>query len=312
MVTGAAGFIGSALCARLQGLGARVTAIVRPGSDGPAGAASRGIAIVPLDLSDRRQLDRAAAELRPDILFHLANGDHRKPAAGLEDAKASLADGPKMFVDLLGALSEAAAPPRCVVRAGSLAEYGPIAAPYREDQREEPADSHAAASMAATRFGVMLAPRLPFALVNARLALTYGPGQSSRFLIPSAIEALSQGRKVRLARPHDRRDLIHVEDVVDGLVALAGSPFQPVVNLCTGIAPTMQEVVSLIADELGVPRDRIELASTPANGGVTDLRGSPDAALAGCGWRARVGIADGIAWTVAAACAAPDRDVVAC
>jgi nucleoside-diphosphate-sugar epimerase len=311
-VTGAAGFIGTALCARLLGLGAHVTAIVRPGSDRPHGAAEGGLSVRPVDLSDRRQLESALAAIRPDFVFHLANGDHRRPVAGLADARASLLDGPTMFVNLLGALAQAAAPPQCVVRAGSLAEYGPINAPYREDQREEPTDSHAAAALAATRFGVMLAPRLPFALVNARLALTYGPGQSTRFLIPSAIEALSQGRTVQLARPHDRRDLIHVDDVIDGLVALAGNPFQPVVNLCTGIAPAMHQVIALIADELGRSRSLIEFAPTPAPGGVADLRGSPEAALAGCGWRARIGIEDGIARTVAAAGCARGTDAMAC
>lgn len=311
LVTGAAGFIGSALCARLQAMGARVTAVVRPGTVRANTALSADTAIHPLDLSDRRQLEQAVAAIQPEMVFHLANGDHRRPAKGLDDARAALVNGPKMFVDLLGALSEVAVPPRCVVRTGSLAEYGPISTPYREDQREEPADSHAAAALAATRFGVMLAPRLPFALVSARIALTYGPGQSTRFLIPKAIEALSQGLSIPLSRPHDQRDLIHVEDVVDGLVALAANPFQPVVNLCTGRAPSMLEVMSLICAELGVPRHLVRHEQTPPIGGVPDLRGSPDAALAGCGWRARISIEEGLARTVAAARGARQEEAAA-
>lgn len=312
LVTGAAGFIGTALCARLQALGAQVTAVVRPGTEPGRAGELAAVAWLPVELTDRRQLAAMVERARPEILFHLANGDHRRPAPGLADARSALADGPGILVDLLAALSEAAEPPRCVVRAASLAEYGPIPAPYREDQREEPIDSHAAAALAATRFGVMLAPRLPFALVNARLALTYGPGQSERFLVPSTIRSLLEGRPVRLERPNDRRDLIHVADVVDGLVALALTPFQPIVNLCTGIAPTMLEVVKHIAAEVGAPDHLIEVSPAGSPGGVADLRGCPDAARAGCGWQARIALEDGIARTVAAMRDGIRKEALAC
>jgi nucleoside-diphosphate-sugar epimerase len=312
LVTGAAGFIGRHLCARLLADGASVHALVRPTTDVAPLAPLSGIAVERVDLSDRAAVEALAARLEPDIVFHLASGDHRRPADGLSDARNAIAEGPALFVDLLAALAAAPRPPAALVRGASLAEYGPIATPYREDQREEPADSHAAGAMAATRFGAMLAARLPFATVSARLALIYGPGQSARFLVPSLIRRLMAGHPAHVARPTDRRDLMHVDDAVEGLIAVARKPASPVVNLCTGQGPTMRAVAEAIAAELGAPPTLLSFGPADPPGGTPTLIGAPEAAARGCGWQARIPLAEGLARTIEAERQAAAAEVLAC
>src|SRR5271169_2599373 len=66
-VTGASGFVGSALCAQLLARGHDVSALVRrPGSE------PSGTRVVAGDLDDGARLGEALAAERPDCVIHLA------------------------------------------------------------------------------------------------------------------------------------------------------------------------------------------------------------------------------------------------
>ena len=81
--------------------------------------------------------------------------------------------------------------------------------------------AYGAGVVAATHLTAALQPRLPFRISTARLALVYGPAQSTDYLIPYLIQRCLDGLPSVVRRPDDRRDLIHVDDVVDGLLRLA-------------------------------------------------------------------------------------------
>ena len=144
----------------------------------------------------------------------------------------------------------------------------------------------------------MLRGRVPFALVTARLALTYGAGQSERFLLPVLIERCLAGEPLMIARPYDRRDLMHVDDAVAGLLRLAARPLAPVVNLATGIAPTMVEVAARVCALTGAHPQLIDVGPRNPPGGILDFRGSGALARRLLDWVPEVALDDGLARTV--------------
>lgn len=298
LITGGAGFIGSHLARACLERGDSVTVFARPGSD------TSRLADVLTDLHISRIATgdvgalRAQMQLaRPEVVFHL--GTRTRFTHGITGA--DLADSVEQnLVPLLSLLSVAAdVPPRVLVRSGSIAEYGPLSVPFHEAQREAPHTLYAASMLAGTQYLAMARPQLPFSAVTARLALSYGPDQNRDFFVPEAVETCLEGRRLTLRRPRDRRDLIHVSDVVAGLLRVAEVPEAagPVVNLSTGVAPTMQEVASEIVALTGA--DPALLSAMPQTEPASVLLASPEKARTHIGWQAEVTLKQGLEGTVA-------------
>ncbi|NNC52173.1 MAG: NAD-dependent epimerase/dehydratase family protein, partial [Erythrobacter sp.] len=225
LVTGAAGFIGSHLCRRLLDEGAQVHALVRPGTglERIASIADR-LVIHRADLADRNTLASCLAQAEPHIVYHLATPTRFAGNDPVANAAASVETIVEPLITLVGALADAPRPPENFVRTGTIAEYGNVALPYREERREAPVTPYGTAMLAGTHYLALLQDDLAFPSVTARLALTYGEGQSSDFLVPALFEACQRGRSIRLQRPDDRRDLIHIDDVIDALLIMGQTP----------------------------------------------------------------------------------------
>ncbi|MBO9517221.1 MAG: NAD(P)-dependent oxidoreductase [Porphyrobacter sp.] len=296
LVTGAAGFIGSHLTERLVRDGARLHAVVRPGSEvGRIAHIADKIVIHRADLEDGDALKACVELVQPEIVFHLGAetraGTHVSPAAAQLSVKQLL----EPLICLVDALDGLPVPPTVLVRAGSIAEYGAVPLPYREDVREAPSNPYGTALLAGTQYLEMLAGKLTFPVITARLALTYGPGQSHTFLLPALIEACVEGRDFEIKRPDDRRDMIHVDEVVDALLCLAKQHDRAcrLVNIGTGVAPTMREVAETVVAQTGCDPQRVHFGagqSTP-----TELRSDTSRAWKVFGWRASLSMKDGLA-----------------
>ena len=297
LVTGAAGFIGSHLCRRLLDEGAQVHALVRPGTslERIAGFADR-LVIHRADLADRNALSSCLAQAEPHIVYHLATPTRFAGNNPVANAAASIETIVQPLIALVEALAELPRPPDNFVRTGTIAEYGNVAFPYREEQREAPVTPYGTAMLAGTHYLALLQDDLPFPSVTARLALTYGEGQSPNFFVPALFEACQTGRPIKLRHPDDRRDLIHVDDVIDALLVMGQAPLPGArhINVSTGQAPTMRQVASRILEVMGRNPDLVDVEKHSASHKPSVLLS--DAALAGqiYGWRSKIGIDRGL------------------
>jgi nucleoside-diphosphate-sugar epimerase len=293
LITGAAGFVGSHLARHCVGKGDDVHVLIRPATD-PArlGDILPAIRVHRLAIGDRTALGACLDDARPTHIFHLAYGTARRHDRSLASAEASVAD----LADLLTLVElavAAAEPPRCFLRTGSIAEYGEIATPFHEDQREQPTTGYAAAIVAGTHYADAVAPSLPFPIVTARLALVYGAGQAEDFLVPGLVSACLARRSFTIRRPLDRRDLIHVDDAVEALCGLADARMtgSQIVNIGSGDTIGVGELAERIAGLVGTETSFI---NRMAQVDPVTLGLSTDRMKALTGWSPRVGLDEGL------------------
>ncbi|SDK91246.1 NAD-dependent epimerase/dehydratase family protein [Aliiruegeria lutimaris] len=299
LITGATGFIGSHLARACLDRGDAVAVIARPDSSMERLADIEGqLDFHRLELTQPGSLRRCFAATRPERVFHAGARTRFDAQDDLGDMADSVDENLIPLIALLSAAAAADPPPKAFIRAGTIAEYGDISTPYVETARENPRNAYGASFLAGTHFMTMAQSRLPFRAVTARLALTYGPGQSQSFLIPQMIAKLLDGRPVEIRRPQDRRDLIHVDDVVRGLLRIAEEPDAAgsLVNLCSGVAPRVAEIARMLVELTDATPDLVRIEQT--DHAPVELVCSPAHIRDSLGWSPQIPLPDGLERTV--------------
>jgi GDP-4-dehydro-6-deoxy-D-mannose reductase len=275
LVTGADGFVGGVLVARLRARGAEVFASDR----------------AELDVSDAKQVRSAVASAQPDALVHLA------AISFVPDAEA---DGGRTFrVNYLGtrhvlAAVAAEAPRARVLLVSSAAVYGSAASgapPFVETSPLRPGNAYARTKAASDLLGAVYAAR-GLSVWRARPWNHTGRGRPERFVEASfarqiaEIEAGLRPARIEVGALDSLRDFLHVDDVVDAYLALLEGNAPPgAYNVATGRGLTIQALLELLLARTHV---RPELVVDPARVRPPDVSvGSAQRLSAATGWRPR-------------------------
>lgn len=278
LVTGAAGFIGAHLTARLLRDGHAVTGVdaftpyydVRLKRDrwaalaGPAVDAGQA-RLITCDVCDVDRLQGVFAEFRPECVVHLAAQPGMR--ASLSAPFVCQKNNVEGFLSLLECCRHAAATPR-LVYASSSSVYGEGAAlPFAEEQpADRPVSLYAATKRANELMAHTYAQLYDVPCVGLRFFTAYGPWCRPDMALHLFAEALSQRRPLQVFQGGDvSRDLTYIEDVVDGVVRCIGVPLQArseLFNVGSGRPVALLSVAHLLAERLGV-KPRIEAAPLP-------------------------------------------------
>lgn len=296
LVTGASGFIGRALVRRLVQQGVAVTCLGRPTS-----APTPGVDQIRVSEFSIGALRPALADRTFDAVFHLAAygvpPTERDPSllfrvnvAGTADLLTALAQcGAKAFV-YVGSCSEYSDPPPGVL----VGEDFPVACDGLYGA------SKAAGGLWARALGASLGVNVAW----LRLFGVYGPGEAPYRLIPSILAQLTRNEEVALSSGDQVRDLLYVDDVVEGLIASANAAMVGrlgPLNLCSGRPVAVKAVATAVADALGKPRALLGFGKLPYRAGeILWLVGSPARLLEATGFQPRTTLEAGIASMIAA------------
>ncbi|BBY86475.1 NAD-dependent epimerase/dehydratase family protein [Mycolicibacterium tokaiense] len=309
MVTGAAGFIGSALVDRLLLEGYDVIAIdnLSTGNMANLDHAIRANRTTPGRFAFH-QLDVQAPELRgivvgsnPDVIFHLA---------AHIDVRRSVAD--PMFdarTNVLGTVNiceaaNLAGVRRIVYAASGGSRYGaPLRLPADEQSSLAPESPYAVSKIAGELYLQAYAHMYGITPICLALSNVYGPRQSvagEAGVIAAFASALASGRNVTVFGDGSAtRDYIYVDDVVRAFTASAEAPPEVTgtFNIGTGrqiSVVDLHRVIALLFD--GAPPPFFAPART---GEVQNSALDARKAFRELGWVPAVNLIDGIERTVA-------------
>jgi nucleoside-diphosphate-sugar epimerase len=245
LVTGASGFIGTALCERLVGLGAEVHGVSRTATRSERGPIREWTA----DLGDFDAVRKVFAQAQPHIVFHLAG--YVYGARGIEHVRPALQGNLIATVNVL----ESAHASSCerVIVTGSQDEPD---ADEPHAARFVPSSPYAAAKLAANAYARTFHALYGLPVSIARILMAYGPGQKDlQKLIPYVILALARGETPRLSSASRPLDWIYIADVVTGLLLMATRENLAgrTIDLGTGTTHTAREAVEKIVKLMGSP-----------------------------------------------------------
>jgi dTDP-glucose 4,6-dehydratase len=255
LVTGAGGFIGSHLAERLVREGAKVRAMVHYNALGDIGwladgpLAEKGAAeIFAGDVTDRDSVRRAMGDI--EVAFHLAAliaipYSYRAPASYVR----TNVEG---TLNILQAAREVGT--ARVVHTSTSEVYGSaLAVPIAETHPLQGQSPYSASKIGADKMAEAFHRSYGVPVVTVRPFNTFGPRQSARAVIPTAICQLLKGEALRLGSLHPTRDFNFVENTVDGFLAAAATDAAVgrVVSFGSGREIGVGDLVALLGQMIG-------------------------------------------------------------
>ena len=213
LVTGATGFVGRALCVRLEELGYAVRRASRNPATSAAGQpASDSVAIGELG----PDTDWAQALSGISVVFHLAARTH----VLRENAQDAFAEYRRINVAGTRSLAFAAlrAGVRRIVFLSSIKVTGERTTGHRfsEDTPAQPEDAYGISKWEAEQALCAIARDTPLETVILRPPLVYGPNVKGNFL--RLMHWIARGVPLPLASVINRRSLIYVDNLVDAIL----------------------------------------------------------------------------------------------
>lgn len=240
MVTGASGFIGSALCNRLKNAGAVIYATSTK-QQAESGAVDKWF------VGNLTSLEFARAVVnksKPDIIFHMAG--FTSGGRELEFVQPTFRNNLSATVNILTASAEVKI--ERLILAGSMEE------PEIDDREPTPVSPYAASKWAGSGYARMFYKLYDTPVTISRIFMVYGPGpQDHQQLIPYVIDCLIHQKKPKLTSGKRLVDWIFIDDVVDGLLQLATADGVEgkTIDLGSGKQLSIKEVSRRIKNILG-------------------------------------------------------------
>lgn len=288
LVTGATGFIGRRVCARLIDCGAHVIGLSNVAAEATVAA---GVQPAVADVTDRAGVLAAFAQVQPTHVLHLAAVGIADPFVPIDLAEQVNIHGTQHVLEACAATGVQ----RCVH----------VGTAYEKPAAEiEPglSNPYVTTKLAAWRLWRKFVSDQALNSVAVRLFHVYGPGQPAHGLIPTAIKAALEHTAIRMTAGAQQRDFIYIDDVIDGLITClvetncAGATF----DLGTGHSRSVRAAVEAVFQAVDhASHLQIELQAYRPHEFMV-VQADPEPLAQAWGWRAatpfEVGVAATIEW----------------
>ena len=297
LITGAAGFLGSALANRLAREGHQVRGMDDLSAGDPQ-SLSPDVLFTRGDVNDRPKLWTLLQDV--DCVYHLAARVLVSESVLYPREYNSVNVGGT--VSLMEAMRDVGV--RRVVFVSSGAVYGDQdEQPLYEQDPPNPHSPYAVSKLSAEHYVRTIGNLWAIETVSLRVFNAYGPGQhlppSHPSVIPNFIrQAVRGGTLVVHSDGRQTRDYVFVDDVVNAMVAAATADEinRLVINVGSGVETSVRELAKMVLD---VTKSKAELMFNPRNDpGVSRMCADLSLAQERLGYKPRVSLRDGLRLTM--------------
>jgi UDP-glucose 4-epimerase len=297
LITGAAGFLGSALANRLVKDG-HVVYGLDDLSTGDAGTLVKEVRFTKGDVRDKTGLWNLLREI--DCVYHLA--------ARVSVSESVLYPSEYTAVNVMGTVNLMEAMRDVGVRRAILASSGAVygdqdAQPVVENAEPHPRSPYAVSKLSAEYYVRTIGSLWGIETVCLRIFNAYGPGQRIPVLhapvIPSCLRnAIQNGTIVVHGDGKQTRDYIYVDDVVNALVSAstAEGVNNRIINIGSGTETSVRSIIQIVMEITG---GHPEVVYNPRNdGGPSRLCADLTLAKQKLNYTPRTNLTDGLRFTL--------------
>jgi UDP-glucose 4-epimerase len=292
LVTGGAGFIGSAVIAHMQQLGHEIFVIDNLSFGNRAFIKVDDAAFNHEDILNRDSVMRIVGKIKPEIIIHLA-AIHFIPYCNQHPYESS-------NINIRGTIHVLEAARKYGVSkvffASTAAVYPIYDDAVSENHETGPMDIYGLSKLTGEHLCNEFHLQTGIPVVLCRFFNAFGPNETNPHLIPEIQNQILTGaRKIKLGNLTPKRDFIHTFDMAKAVEVLLSKVTSGihVYNLGRGIEYSVTEIVDAFSAAIG---EKIEIEVDPARvRKVERMHLLADVSkLKSLGWEPKIGIEDGI------------------
>ena len=244
LVTGAAGFIGSAVAVKLLDLGNKVVTIDNL-STGNVENIPDGVEFIEGDCQDK-DIYTKIPQCRYDAIFHIAGQSSGE--ISFDDPTYDLRTNTESTLHILKyAMSSGT---KRIVYASTVSVYGKVEdCPISEDHSTFPESFYGVGKLASENY-LRLYENYGISSTSLRLFNVYGPGQNLANMRQGMVsifmaQMVMQGKIHVKGSPDRFRDLVYIDDVVDSFLNCLDceSSYGQNINIGTGVRTSVKELI---------------------------------------------------------------------
>jgi len=246
LVTGATGFVGSHLIAKLDREKFDVFSFERYMTGRYVLGEARDVQTVFGDITDYWSVRHAVRTVKPDVVIHLAS---ISPVAYSYDHPHEVMET-NLFgtMNLVEACLRECPNMRQFLFASTSETYGDGPNPKTEETVQNPNSPYAVSKVASEKYLLYVHYAMNFPVTILRNFNTYGRKNNTHFVVERTIVQMLRGDTVQLGDPSPTRDFLYVDDHIDSYLRCLNNERSvgKVFNFCTGRDVSIAELVKII------------------------------------------------------------------
>ena len=293
LITGVGGFLGGHLAESLASASWDVHGVSRTA---PPFLEAVGVTCHQCDVRNRDEVGRLLADIRPDVVYHLAA--QSSPGLSWSEPAATFDVNVIGSVNLLEAVRAAQLDP-VILSFGSSAEYGSSSEPIREDHPREGLTPYAVSKLAQDQLGVLYHRMYGTRIVRVRPFYIIGPRKTGDVTsdLARGVVAVERGERETVSAGNLEvvRDLLDVGDAVSAfrVIAEKGRPGEAY-NVCSGQGYPLKALAAGLA-QLAKKPIRISSDANRVRAFDEPVRIGDNTRLRSLGWAPRVRLEESLA-----------------